>query len=194
MPNTMIARRSSYNEHSDDFPTPPWATRALFSYIMPDDELGYVWEPACGAGYMARAILEYTDDVKATDIRGNPPVDFLTPDNGPYFDWVITNPPYKLAEAFFHRAVEVAGNVALLVRINWLQNGGRYERIFKPYPPAIIAIFAARMPAAQGKVIRKESMYFQHCWAVWKKNNRKTQLVWIPPEAQHELEREEDYT
>lgn len=46
------------------------------------------------------------------------------------FDWVITNPPYSLgrgkdavkASDFFRRALDYAPNVAMLLRLGWLEN------------------------------------------------------------------------
>lgn len=201
--NRMIARHTSKDGH-DDFPTPPWATRALLHYVLPTGDVkGTVWEPAAGREYMSRTLREKFPQVVSSDIikyhQRALVLDFLVSPLGKNIpiDWVITNPPYKLAELFFHQARRIAHKgVALLVRLNWLQNGGRYERIFKPHPPAVVAQFAGRIPAAQGRVIHGPAGYFQHCWVVWYVDygpSYETRHFWIPPEAQKKLERDEDY-
>lgn len=199
--NTMINRRAPRDGH-DDFPTPPWATRSLTYYVLKRGEVQgkKAWDPACGRGYMVSALQESFKTVAASDIQdfGQFVVeDFLSDFTPIKTDWIITNPPYKSAEAFFHRAYALAREgVALLVRINWLQNAGRWDRIFKVHPPDRIAFFANRMPATQGRIVRTASVYFQHCWVVWRVGygpSHKPTVSWIPPDAQQRLERDEDY-
>ncbi|HEY3790599.1 MAG TPA: hypothetical protein VGM09_02125, partial [Bradyrhizobium sp.] len=61
--------------------------------------------------------------------------------------WIITNPPFGLAIEFALRALElVTEGVALLVRVQWLESAGRYEKLFRDAPPAIFAPFAERVP------------------------------------------------
>jgi hypothetical protein len=67
------------------FPTPPWATRALFQHVLPElkvGEVGDIWEPACGEGHMAAIIAEFAAPVAASDVfaygYGLTPLDFLT--------------------------------------------------------------------------------------------------------------------
>ena len=95
----------------DNFPTPPWATRALQEHIIADAGPFRKMdcpEPACGAGHMARPLKEYFGKVRATDIHayGHGAVaDFLAgPLEAGSVDWVITNPPFRLAEEFIKRA------------------------------------------------------------------------------------------
>lgn len=212
--NRMIARHSPKNG-LDDFPTPPWATRALTEFLLPNMGLTLkgrsVLEPACGRGHMMRTLreagLSRLDgyDIKNYGKPALPVKDFLekTAHIGNY-DWVITNPPYKAADDFFYRSRLIAKRgVALLVRMNWLQGNGRWERIFSPdaHPPSIVGIFASRIPFAKGRVVQEASVFFQHVWCVWvlDKRNRAqldhtgTRVLWIPPETQAQLERSEDY-
>jgi hypothetical protein len=64
---SVMARRVEPPDSLDYFPTPPWATRALFRHVLPAlgvaAPLGCTWEPACGAGHMASVIGEFTDPV-----------------------------------------------------------------------------------------------------------------------------------
>jgi hypothetical protein len=109
----------------DFFPTPPWATRALFRHVLPAlgvEVIVGAWEPACGEGHMAAVIAEFAgSSVIASDIfdygYGVVPVDFLFDAPRARPGWIITNPPFSLACEFTLRALDLATEgVAMLVR------------------------------------------------------------------------------
>src|ERR1700748_1964644 len=113
--HAVSAQRVEPKDSPDDFPTPPWATRALIEHIIGDKPALLKMsclEPACGAGHMAKVLKEYFREVKSADAfhYGYAPVrDFLTyPYETNAVDWVITNPPFRLAEEFVLRAMAVA--------------------------------------------------------------------------------------
>jgi hypothetical protein len=81
----VMAQRREPPDALDYFPTPPWATRALFKHVLPlldGEAIGGVWEPACGEGHMAAVIAEFAGGpVVASDVfdygYGTAPHDFL---------------------------------------------------------------------------------------------------------------------
>src|SRR5208282_5113017 len=91
----VTAQRIEPNDSRDDFPTPPWATRALIEHIIGKSGLSSLscLEPACGAGHMAKVLKEYFGEVRCADAfpYGYAPVrDFLTfPYETNAVDWVI---------------------------------------------------------------------------------------------------------
>jgi hypothetical protein len=94
-----MAQRADPRDSPDDFPTPPWATRALIEYVVKDPKAlsrRSCLEPACGAGHMVRVLKEYFGEVRYSDAfsYGYGPVrDFLTfPFEMHSFDWVIYKP------------------------------------------------------------------------------------------------------
>src|SRR5215471_9389533 len=95
----------------DDYPTPPWVTRSLFRYAVQGAWESYsCLEPACGRGHMADVLREYFSSVVASDVAdyGYGEVrDFLA-EPAQQSDWVVTNPPYVLAERFAARAIATA--------------------------------------------------------------------------------------
>ena len=117
--HAVMAQRHEAADSADDFPTPPWATRALIEHVIgPDEVRGLLClEPACGRGHMAKPLAEYFGQVDAADAYhyGFAQVrDFLTfPYQAKSHDWVITNPPFRLAEEFVKRALLVARKVWL---------------------------------------------------------------------------------
>lgn len=200
----VMQRRHEAHDSLDDFPTPPWATRALLQKVLTRegvlDRRDDVWEPACNRGYMASPLREYFLYVMASDIHDygwsgqDFTVDFLLPkrENQRPFDWVITNPPFRLAEQFIERANAIAQcGVAMLVRTAFLESTGRYNRLFKVNPPSIVAQFSERVPMVKGRIDGTASTATAYCWLVWC-DGRPTKFVWIPP-CRKQLELPGDY-
>lgn len=196
--HAVMAQRSEPRDSLDYFPTPPWATRALLEHVITVDPGMSCLEPACGAGHMARALGEYFRLVTASDIedRGFGVVmDFLSVHAGG-FDWVITNPPFSLAEEFVHKALTIANcGVAILARTVFVESVGRYHRLFSLVPPTKIAQFTERVPMVKGRLDRKASTATGYAWFVWMQPIipvLATRMMWIPP-CRKSLERNGDY-
>lgn len=198
--HAVMAQRHEAKDSPDDFPTPPWATRALVEHVIgPDVVAGLTClEPACGRGYMARPLAEYFGKVDASDAYhyGFAPVrDFLaSPYEALSHDWVVTNPPFRLAEEFVERALLVARRgVAILARTVFLESVGRYEGIFRTRPPSKFAQFSERVPMVKGRVDAKASTATGYAWFVWEKGAEQSpRLMWVPP-CRRSLERQGDY-
>lgn len=201
--NVFVRRNSSYDDWKDDFPTPPWATRAFFKYVAPDliQSCGLMFnEPACGRGFMVQVIREHkTFNARGSDLMdygyGFKQQDYLTT-KPVKCDVMLTNPPYKFANQFVLKGLDEATiGVAVLLRTIWLESTSRHDRLFKPNPPTTVAVFSRRMQAAHGKLVQKGGAMMSHSWFWWdkRKPRKPTQLTWIPPEAQRLLERPGDY-
>jgi hypothetical protein len=200
--HAVMAQRHEAKDSLDHFPTPPWATRALCEWLRgwTQPENLVVWEPACGTYEMVRPLREYFAHVSASDVHPygpHPLHDFLMPGPSPVpADWIITNPPFRLAEAFVGRALEVANvGVAMLVRTVFLEGGGRWRQLYKLHPPSDVLIFSERVPMARGKLDAKGSTATSYAWFIWTKNNadRGTRLGWLPPGTRKACERITDY-
>lgn len=195
-------QRAEPHDSLDDFPTPPWATRALLEQISPSREM-WAWEPACNRGHMCEPLRQHFRAVDASDVYPygyGRVADFLMPGSEPRghpVEWVITNPPFRLAEQFALRGFEVAdAGVALFVRLAFLEGVGRRERLFKPHPPAAIYQFTERVVLHKGKLTATGSTATAYCWVVWRApytDLLDTKFCWIDP-CRKRLERPEDYT
>jgi len=198
--HAVMAQRTEGRESLDDFPTPGWATRALIEHVVgPESPRGQsCLEPACGRGHMAVVLSEYFREVQAQDVFDygfGQVVDFQTAKlSEGAFDWVITNPPFRLAENFIVKSLTVARRgVAMLVRTVFIESVGRYERLFLPHPPSRVAQFTERVPMIKGRVDKKASTATGYAWVVWEKpGNGQTALNWVPP-CRKALERDNDY-
>lgn len=200
--HAVVGQRVEKRASLDYFPTPPWATRALCDWLSSVEPINqqHVWEPACGEGWMARPLSEYFAKVKASDVYdysfGMPGVDFvgITSEHDAPVDWIITNPPFTLAEEFASRGLYVARRgVALICRSNFVEGIGRYNRLFKVDPPTDILQFTERVPMLKGRVERDASTATAYAWIVWRKSEKgETKFRWLAP-CRKRLERAEDY-
>jgi hypothetical protein len=196
-----MATRIEGKESLDDFPTPPWATRALIEHVIGVEGLRsqVCLEPACGAGHMAKVLSEYFGSVKASDIHTyayGAVMDFLAMRHETSScDWVITNQPFRLGEEFINLSLKLAKRgVAMLTRTVFIESVGRYQRLFSRRPPACVAQFTERVPMIKGRLDRSASTATGYAWLVWEKDRSDgTALVWIPP-CRKVLERDDDYT
>ena len=196
-----MAQRTEPNDSADDFPTPPWATRALLEHVISDRASlasQICLEPACGAGHMARVLTHHFRQVIASDAFDygyGTRHDFVTqPFETNSVDWVITNPPFRLGEEFVLKALTVARKgVAILARTVFLESIGRYDRIFRDRPPTKFAQFTERVPMVQGRLDQKASTATGYAWLVWEIDScQSPQLMWIPP-CRKALEQAGDY-
>jgi len=200
--HAVMSQRHEKKNSLDYFPTPPWATRALFhSVILPMGIIHYnnrVLEPACGGGHMVKVLQEYFDKVESCDIAdyGQDRIaDFLSKDVEEEYDFIITNPPFNLAEEFALKALPMARKlVAIFARTQFMEGIGRYERLFKPNPPTIIAQFCERVPIVKGRLSATASTATSYAWFLWRtdQKNDQTSLVWIPP-SRRIFEKNADY-
>jgi len=203
--SAVMQQRVEPHDSLDFFPTPPWATRALCEYLAIVDPMlstKRVWEPACGEGHMLRPLSEYFELVYGSDIApyGHGAVrDFLFPGDEPAFDWIITNPPFRLGEQFAQTMIDRAREgCAILVRTNFLEGIGRYIDLFSQLKPHAILQFTERVPMHKGKLDQFGSTATSYCWIIWKCRPHRPHsqsmpiFVWIPP-CRKRLERPDDY-
>ena len=200
----VMQQRHEAHDSLDDFPTPPWAGRALCEHVLKPlgcfHQAMSVWEPACNRGYLARGLSDYFRSVFVSDIFdygiGARVCDFLFEGMSPGgpVDLVITNPPFRLAHAFIDHARDVAeAGAAMLVRTSFLEGVNRYESLFSSRPPTVIAQFAERVPMVKGRCDPEASTATSYCWIVWTSGPiQRTEFMWIPP-CRKKLEREGDY-
>jgi hypothetical protein len=187
----VMAKRREPPRALDYFPTPPWATRALFRYVLPEvgtGPIGSVWEPACGEGHMAAVIEEFASaPVTASDVfdygYGLAPLDFLHYSPAARPEWIITNPPFNLACEFTLRALDLATEgVAMLARAQWIEGTARYRVLFRDRPPALYAPFVERVPMVKGRWDPEASTATSYGWFIWRQGAPAgARVFWIPP-------------
>lgn len=200
--SAVMQQRHEAHDSLDDFPTPPWATRALCRWLTDLSrsplELMTCREPAANRGHMVSPLLEHFRSVEASDVQdygvGFPVADFLFPAPLAPVDWTITNPPFRLAEQFIERALETSrAGVAMIVRAAFLEGVGRYERLFAVRPPSDVLQFSERVVMHKGRLAPEGSTATAYAWLVWIQGcEDTTRLRWIAP-CRKQLERRDDY-
>lgn len=215
--SAVMQQRIEPADSLDDFPTPPWATRAICEWLMLNDhhDIDHLScrEPAANRGHMVAPLREYFANVKASDVHdygvGFPVADYLFGPPPPFVDWTITNPPFRLAEQFIERAIETSRvGVAIIARSAFSEGQERAETLFLPQPPSFELQFSERVVMLKGRLVRageidplaeepgtKASTATSYSAFVWLKRDpapADTRKRWIAP-CRLRLEREGDY-
>lgn len=197
----VMQRRVEAHDSLDDFPTPPWATRALCEWLERQQGLDLFHcscrEPAANRGHMVAPLREYFATVDASDVHdygaGFETRDYLFPGELSQVDWTITNPPFRLAEQFIERAAATSQHgFAMIVRAAFLEGQGRYERLFSKNPPSYVLQFTERVVMHKGRLAPEGSTATAYAWLVWIDGDFPTRIEWIAP-CRKRLERAEDY-
>lgn len=191
--SAVMQQRKEPHNSLDDYPTPPWATRALCEWLA---ERGYVRgvvrEPAANRGHMVHPLAEYFDKVEPSDIHdygyGFPQQDYLFGPLPSTVDWTITNPPFRLAQQFIERMIETSRvGCAVIVRSAFMEGIGRYNELFSQP-------LTERVVMHKGKLTATGSSATAYSWVIWTTSKPKfgTEFGWIPP-CRKRLEKSDDY-
>lgn len=220
--SAVMQQRTEANDALDDFPTPPWATRAATEIIREriDDRRGSppaqlenltVREPCANRGYMVRPLEEVFRTVLASDVRdygsGYPLLDYLFPGPMHSAHWTFMNPPFNAAGSFILKSFETPGwrGTAALVRTSFLESVGRYNHLFLKWPPTLIAQFCERVIMHKGNVRDPDKLYWDgatwkkpstatsYCWLFWIRGIPPQPFHWIAPGTRKRLTRPGDY-
>lgn len=195
--SAVMQQRSEPHDSLDDFPTPPWATRAFLEWLGVVSHLT-CREPAANRGHMVKPLREAFAVVEPSDVHdygvGFPVQDYLFGPDPDSVDWTITNPPFKLALQFVQRALRTSRRgCAVIVRIAFLEGVARYRDLFSINPPTHVLQFTERVVMHKGKLSPNGSTATAYAWLVWDKRAcGPTELAWIPP-CRKRLERPNDY-
>lgn len=168
--------QTGLREQDDFYRTPAYATEALLQREIFN---GTIWEPACGDGAISRLLPACPLSTDLIDRGyGKPGIDFLTTLRR--VNHVVTNPPYKLAQAFVEHALECADRkVAMLLKLNFLEGIRRYG-FFQRTPLRTVYVFSKRLSFDKGDEKSGGKGLLAYAWFVWEQQYRgKPQVEWI---------------
>ena len=183
-------------EALDYYATPTKEVVNILNIIKPNfNENTTILEPACGGGHMVEGIYKYSPTARiiATDIkqRSNPflsrdavgnnvmyhygeKYDYLSPSYEENLgivttDYVVMNPPFSLLTPFVLHSFEIATKgVIMLARLKFLETQGRYNDIFKEYPPTSIYGYIDRIACYKnGNFSVKPHLIEAYAWFYW---------------------------
>ena len=150
---------------SDFYPTPPDVTEALLDFLdLPPYTA--IWEPACGDGHMVDVMRKHDLHVIASDIRYG--MDFLTAENQDC-DWIITNPPFSLADEFVERCIASGKPFALLLKSQYWHAKKRLA-LFRDCPPTFVCPLTWR-PDFLFEQEGKHSPLMDVMWVIWERGS-----------------------
>lgn len=172
------AGQHTYEERGQDcYETPPEAVEALLKVEKIPE---WVWEPACGPGSIVRVLRAAKRLVLDSDLHDygqHYTTDFLAPEIcTPYhgcveFECIITNPPYRLAQQFVEKALELkVPLVIMLLRLAFLESVRRTD-ILENSGLARIHVFRNRLPMMHRKDWNgsRASSAIPFAWFVWER-------------------------
>lgn len=144
LPGKLRAEHARERWDSDYYVEPAECVHRLFDTVQFD---GVIHDPCAGSGTIPKVAAAHGYDVTCSDLvdRGFCPggVDFLTDET--MRDNIVSNPPYRLAEAMFaHACRHVRGKVAFIVRLPFLAGQKRKANLFAHYRPSLVVILSKR--------------------------------------------------
>lgn len=170
-------------EIDDYYATEPKAAELLCDLVEFNHN---IWECACGSGCLSEVFKNRGYNVYSTDLidrgYGTGGVDFLQctePFNGD----IITNPPYKYAQAFIEKALELIpkGNkVVMFLKVQFLEGKARRE-LFEKSPPKVIYVSSSRLLCAKNAEFQKMrdggGSAVAYAWYIWEKGYKGDTVV-----------------
>lgn len=159
MKSFNIVGKGAVRRENDFYPTPQEVTVALCEWMQKNGmQMRSVWEPACGDGRMVKVLGRYFDRVVGTDIQSG--MDFLTAEPVGT-EWIITNPPFSLAEQFIRKAASCNVPFAFLLKSQYWHSAKRLK-LFNEIRPSHVLPLTWR-PDFTGK----GSSLLDMIWVIW---------------------------
>lgn len=145
---------------------------------------GPVWDPACGIGNIVESAILSGLKIHGSDliVRNRfceKPIDFLE-STGDEFQYnnIVCNPPFGIAEEFYHHAIEIlpsGGKLAMILPMVWL-SGFSKKRYWLPDSPLLKFYSISPRPSMPpGAVIqagvKAGNGTKDFAWFVWQKGH-----------------------
>ena len=159
----------------DQYYTPEHLVTPLLDHVFPSIG-GRILEPCCGDGSISRILEKLPRTAVLTnDIDPRNPADYhgdasalsfweeATETQG--FDWVITNPPFSHAFSILKHSLAHCENVAMLLRISFLEPTYERQDFLSEYPPDLVIFLPRFSFTRDGK-----SDMTTCAWMVWSKD------------------------
>lgn len=156
-------------EENDYYATDPIAAEWLCEIEALDKN---IWECACGQGHLGKVFEKNGYNVKATDLinrgYGQGGVDFLKCSDKWHGD-IVTNPPYKFAQEFIEKALELVDDghlVCMFLKVQFLEGISR-RKLYNATPPRTIWVSSSRIQC--GKNGNFQGSMIAYAWYIWEK-------------------------
>ena len=156
---------------NDYYATPTEATEMLLKLEKFSKN---ILEPACGQGHISKVLEKNGYEVESTDLvnrgYGKGGCDFLKCTAMNLDCDIITNPPYRYAQEFVEKAMDVVSHghkVAMFLKQTFLEGKNR-RQMFEQYPPKVVYVSSSRLTCGRnGEEWPPSSICY--AWFVWVK-------------------------
>lgn len=177
-------------ETNDFYATDPHALEIFLDKLEQDNIKLHrnIWECACGQGHLSEVLKRKGYHVVSSDIfdRGYENtyiINFLDNINKNIKIDILTNPPYKYAQEFVEKSLEIQANgyyTIMFLKIQFLEGQAR-KKMFQKYPPKYVYVNSARQICyINGHMSKKMSSASCYCWFIWEKGWKgETVIRWI---------------
>jgi len=185
--NFTILGTSTHSQNkrveNDYYATDPKAGKLLLELETFSEN---IWECACGEGHLSKVFENAGYKVKSSDLinRGfGGTLDFLTTTEIWDGD-IITNPPYKYAQEFIEKSLQIiteGKKVAMFLKLQFME-GKKRKKMFQKFPPKTIYISSSRLHCPRNGDFEtfKNPSVTCYAWYIWIKGfNGTTELKWF---------------
>lgn len=167
-------------EQNDYYATEPKAVELLCELETFNQN---ILEPSCGEGHISEVLKKNGYNVTSRDLidRGYGEVaDFLDNSNKEWNGDIITNPPFKCAQEFVEKALDIIpkGNkVAMFLKLQFLE-GKKRRAMYESNPPKVIYVSSSRLKCAiNGDFEQLNGSAVAYAWYVWEKGYKGDTIV-----------------
>ena len=182
--NIVWATRSDWTDrHKEDYyATDPKSIKDLSEFVNIE---WIVWENACWEWNLSKELIKLNtvNKVISTDLINRwywEQLDFfkeLDIETEP--DWIISNPPYKHWKEWIQKSLEYAPNVAMLMKLVFLESANRYE-FFKVSWLKKVLVYSKRLWVYKDNIKTKNSWLVAYAWFVFDREYKgKPEIEWI---------------
>lgn len=171
---------SHEREKNDYYATDPVALELLLEL---ESFSNNIWEPAAGEGHLSNVLKNKGYKVRESDLIQRLPhlevLDFFEFE-GRWGGDIITNPPYRKAQEFVEKSLDVleeGGKLALFLKVLFLE-GKRRKEMFKKHPPKKVWVSSSRLKCAiNGDFDSIGSSATAYAWFIWEKGYQGDTIV-----------------
>ena len=172
------------------YPTPEWMTRALLRRVHVFDVL----EPCSGENAITKVVAatqSYGSFVLTNDLDPARPADMhldaTTEQAWTRFEkyrphWVVTNPPFNLADAIVPLAVRHVRSVAMMLRLSWLEPTAARAPFLSAHPPSRLIVLPRHDWRGAGSTDSVTS-----AWFVWDEGSGRKGIEIVTKQERDEL-------
>ena len=162
--------RGLQRNEKDAYPTPSWCTEVLMPQIAWGEQ-PRILEPCVGDGAILDVIRPVTESIEVCEIADPYCIDFLTYQPSQRIDFIVTNPPFSMAQEFIEHALDLANCVIMLLPLGFYGSKERHEW-WTQYEPSAQFVLSRRPSFSRNKDGKWGTDSESYAWVCWDSTGR----------------------